>query len=134
MSSGQVTNNAFVPNQTSYQYKRIADSGNVDTIQLNLTDNTLSNMDFQTQLDCINKMKDTATEPSGYMNTGRTISSISIETLPLDHSFKHNHQDINSEITQYDNDEVEERDVPHDTGYIDVTEEQDKMSKKNSRE
>ena len=113
LSSGQVTNNASVPNQTSYQYKRFAASGIVDTIQLNLTDNTLSNMDFQTQLDCLNKMKDTATEPSGYMNTGRILSSISNETLPLNHSFQHNHQDINSEITQLDNDEVEERDVPH---------------------
>ena len=128
-SSGQVTNNASVTNQTSYQYKRFAASGNVDTIQLNLTDNTLSNMDFQTQLDCLNKMKDTATEPSGYMNTGRILSSISNETLPLDHSFQHNHQDINSEITQLDNDEVEERDVPHDAGCIDVTDEQDKMCK-----
>ena len=124
---------ASVTNQTSYQYKRFAASGNVDTIQLNIIDNTLSNMDFQTQLDCLNKMKDTATEPSGYMNTGRILSSISNETLPLDHSFQHNHQDINSEITQLDNDEVEERDVPHDAGCIDVTEEQDKMSKRFSK-
>ena len=62
-------------------------------------------MDFQTQLDCLNKMKDTATEPSGYMNTGRILTSISNETLPLNHPFQHNHQDKNSENTHLDNDE-----------------------------
>ena len=104
-------------------------------------------MDSQTQLDCLNKMKDTATKPSGYMNTSRILASISNETLPLNHSFQQNHQYINSEITQLDNDEVEKRDVPHDhnavyndidpalldTEFIDVTEEQDKMCKRFSR-
>ena len=44
--SGQVSENASVPNQRSYQYNRFAASGIVDTIQLNLTNNTLSNIDF----------------------------------------------------------------------------------------
>ena len=80
---GKVNDKALPANQTSYQYKRISAMGNVDTVQLNLTDNTLSNLDYQTQLDCLNKMKNTATEPSGYMHTGRIISSIRNETLPL---------------------------------------------------
>ena len=62
LSSGQVSKNISAPNQTSYQYKRVA--AFVDTLQLNLNYNTSSNMDFQTQLDCLNKMKDAATEPS----------------------------------------------------------------------
>ena len=98
-SPGRASNNACVPNQTSYQNNRVAASGIVDTIQLNITDNNLSNMDFQTQLDWLNKMKDTATEPSGYMDTGRVLSFISNGTLPLNNSFQQNHQDKNSEIT-----------------------------------
>ena len=47
LSSGQVTNNAYVPNQTSYQYKRFIASGIIDIVQINITDNTLSNIDFQ---------------------------------------------------------------------------------------
>ena len=73
------------------------------------------------------------------MDIGRILSSISNETLPLNHYLQQNHQDINSEITH----ELEERDFHHDhnviykdidlallnNGFIDVTEEQDKMSK-----
>ena len=128
-SSGQVNKNASLPNQTSYQYKRVAASGIVDTIQLNLNDNTSSNMDFQTQLDCLNEMKDTATEPSIYINKSRMMSSISNETLPLNHSFQHNHNvNNNLEITQFGNDESVSND-----GCIDVTDEQEKMSKRYSR-
>ena len=54
---GKVNDKALPANQTSYQYKRISAMGNVDTVQLNLTDNILSNLDYQTQLDCLNKMK-----------------------------------------------------------------------------
>ena len=46
-SSGQVTNNVSVPNQISYQYKRFIASGIIDIVQINITDNTLSNIDFQ---------------------------------------------------------------------------------------
>ena len=63
-------------------------------------------------------MNDTATEPSEYMNTGRILSSISNEILPSNHSFQHNHQDINSEITQLVNDELEVRDAPHDHNIV----------------
>ena len=45
-SSGQVNKNASLSNQTSYQYKRVAASGIVDTIQLNVNDNTSSNIDL----------------------------------------------------------------------------------------
>ena len=47
-SPGRVTNNESVTNQTSYLYNMFTTSGIVDTIQLKLTDNTISNMDFQT--------------------------------------------------------------------------------------
>ena len=90
---GKVNDKALPANQTSYQYKRISAMGNVDTVQLNMTDNTLSNLDYQTQLDRLNKMKNTATEPSAYMHTGRIISSITNETLPLKQNFQYNHQD-----------------------------------------
>ena len=90
-SSGQVNKNASLSNQTSYQYKRVAASGIVDTIQLNANDNTSSHIDFKTQLDCLNEMKDTATKPSVFINKSRMMSSISNETLPFDHSFQHNH-------------------------------------------
>ena len=43
LSSCQVLHNASLPNQISYQYKRFVASGMVDTVQLNLIDNTLSN-------------------------------------------------------------------------------------------
>ena len=46
LSSGQGSKNTSVPNQTSHQYKRVAVSGIVDTIQLTINDNTSSNMDF----------------------------------------------------------------------------------------
>ena len=119
-SSGQVNKNASLSNQTSYQYKRVAASGIVDTIQLNVNDNTSSNMDFQTQLECLTEMKDTATEPSVYINKSRMMSSISNETLPLDHSFQHNHHiTTNTEMTQFGNDEL----VSHN-GCIDVTDQQ----------
>ena len=105
LSSGQVSKNISAPNQTSYQYKRVA--AFVDTLQLNLNYNTSSNMDFQTQLDCLNKMKDTATEPSISINKSRMLSSVSNEILPLNHSFQHNHNiNINLEITQFGNDEL----------------------------
>ena len=39
-SSDQVGKNISVSNQTSYQYKRVATSGIVDTIQLKLNDYT----------------------------------------------------------------------------------------------
>ena len=79
---------------------RVAASGIVDTIQLNVNDNTSSNMDFQTQLECLTAMKDTATEPSVYINKSRMMSSISNETLPLDHSFQHNHN-VTTNIEQH---------------------------------
>ena len=56
-------------------------------------------------------MKDTGTEPSGYVNTCRILSSISNEALPLNHSFQRNHQDIYSEIKQFTNNELEVIDV-----------------------
>ena len=52
------------------------------------------------------------------MDIGRILSSISNETLPLNHFFQYNHQDINSENTQLDNSKVEERDVPHDHNVV----------------
>ena len=128
-SSGQVNKNVSLSNQTSYQYKRVAASGIVDTIQLNVNDNTSSDMDFQTQLDCLTEMKDSATEPSVYINKSRMMSSISNETLPLDHSFQHNHNvTTNTEMTQFWNDEL----VSHN-GCIDVTDQQKKMSQRYSR-
>ena len=147
LSSCKVPHNASLPNQTSYQYKRFAVSGIVDTVQLNLTDNTLSNMDFQTQLDYLNKKKDTATEQSGYMSTSRIISSISNEILPLNDCFQYNHHDSNLDNMQLDNNNSEERDdTNHDTeiydhidqtlinnGVIDITEEQDEMNKRFSK-
>ena len=82
-------------------------------------------MDFQTQLECLTAMKDTATEPSVYINKSRMMSSISNETLPLDHSFQHNHNvTTNTETTQFWNDEL----VSHN-GSIDVRDQQEKMSK-----
>ena len=72
-SSEQVSKNTSVPSQTSYQYKRVAALGIVYTLQLNLNDNTSSNMDFQTQLNCLNEMEDTATEPSMYINKSRIL-------------------------------------------------------------
>ena len=87
-----------------------------------MQDNTSSNMDFQTQLDCLNEVKDTATEPSVYINMSRMMSSISNETLPLDHSFQHNHNYTNTtELTQFGNDEL----VSHN-GCFDVTDQQKK--------
>ena len=124
-SSGQVNKNESLSNQTSYQYKRVAASGIVDTIQLNVNDNTSSNMDFQTQLDRLNEMKDTATEPSIYINKSRMMSSISNETLPLNHSFQHNHNvNTNHEMKQFGNDEL-----VSNNGCIDVTDQQGTRAK-----
>ena len=93
-------------------------------------------------------MKDTATEPSMYINKSRMLSSISNETLPLNHSFQHNHNINNtSEIIQLGNDELEVIDLNNDNnvvykdidpslpnnGCIDVTDQQEKMSKRYSR-
>ena len=53
------------------------------------------------------------------------LSSISNETLPLNHSFQHNHNiNINCEITQFGNDKL-----VANNGCIDVTEEQEKTSR-----
>ena len=104
---GKVNDKALPANQTSYQYKRISAMGNVDTVQLNLTDKTLSNLDYQTQLDCLNKMKNTATESSGYLHTGRIISSIANESLPLNQEFQYNHQDETNTQTELDSSELE---------------------------
>ena len=101
---GKVNDKSLPANQTSYQYKRISAMGNVDTVQLNLTDKTLSNLDYQTQLDCLHKIKNSATEPSDYMHTGRIISSITNETLPLNQQFQYNHIDetyIQTEVDSY---------------------------------
>ena len=50
------------------------------------------------------------------------MSSISNETLPLDHSFQHNHNvKTNTETTQFGNDKL----VSHN-GCIDVTNQQEK--------
>ena len=86
LAIGKVNDITLPANQTSYQYKRISAMGNVDTVQLNLTDNTFSNMDYQTQLD-------STTEPSEYIHTGRIISSITNETLPLNQDFQYYQQD-----------------------------------------
>ena len=108
---GKVNDKTLPANQTSYQYKRISAMGNVDTIQLNLTDNTLSNLDYLTQLACLNKMKSTATELSGYMHTGRIISSITNETLPLNQEYQYNYQDKTHIQTEEDSSDIEADDV-----------------------
>ena len=143
-SIGKVNDKSLSTNQISYQYKRISAMGNVDTVQLNLTDKTLSNLDYQTQLDCLNKMKNTATESSGYLHTGRIISSITNETLPLKQEYQYNHQDETYIQTELDSSELEADNPTQDNnliysginiaqptrGIIDITEEQNQMRRR----
>ena len=57
------------------------------------------------------------------------FSSISNEKLPLNHSFQHNHNiNNNLEIAQFGNDKL-----VSNNGCIDVTDQQEKMSKRYSR-
>ena len=144
LAIGKVNAITLPANQTSYQYKKISAMGNEDTVQLNLTNNTFSNLDYHTQLDCLNKMKNTATEPSGYMHTGRIISSITNETLPLNQDFQYKHQietsiqpEVDSresavdDINQENDLAYNDINVPQSTSSIvDITEEQKQMRKR----
>ena len=141
---GKVSDTGLPPNQTSYQYNRISASGITDTVQLNLTDNTLSNMDYQTQLDCLSKMKNNATVSSGYMRTGRIISSYTNETLPINQNFQYNHHTDTPIPTELEDNEIFDVNVEQDDdimyydthvdkmtlGIMDIREEQQQMSKR----
>ena len=89
-SSGQVKSTLTKPNETSYHYNRFFASGEQDTVQLNLANNTIANMDYKSKLACLNKIMNTTTNTSVYISTSGIISSITNEIHPMDNSLQSN--------------------------------------------
>ena len=144
-SSGKVKNTFATPNETSYHYNRFFPSGEQDTVQLNLANDTIANMDYKSKLASLNKTMNTTTNASGYISTSRIISSIRNEIHPIDHSIQSNIGNTNNENAESIADEREEGDIFNNNGIIldneehthlvgastlDITEEQSKMNKR----
>ena len=83
LSVGKDDTHNSTPNTTSYQYKTYSATGIQNNINLNLTDSTLANKNFATQLLELNLMKEATTEDGGFMKISRIISSITNENLPF---------------------------------------------------
>ena len=68
---------------TSYQYKTYSSTGIENNVNLNLTDTTLGNKKFATQLFELNLMKEATRQDSDYMKISRIISSMTNDNLPF---------------------------------------------------
>ena len=82
--------------------------------QLNLTDDTMSNMCYDKQINILNHTKNNARNISTYMNTGRIISSITNESIPFDHCLQHNNNDSDSDDSQPNSDDEEHDNLTFD--------------------
>ena len=146
-SLGQVRNTFTKPNETSYHYNRFFASGEQDTVQLNLANDTISNMDSISKLACLNMTMNTTTNASGYISTSRIISFITNENHLMDNSLQSNIVNTINENTESIVNETEEGDIfnNHDNivndehthlvgaAILDITEEQSKMNKRFQR-
>jgi len=143
-SSEKVKNTFTKPNETSYHYNRFFPSGEQDTVQLNLANDTIANMDYKSKLASLNKTMNTTTNASEYISTSRIISSIRNEIHPMDHSIQSNIGNIINENTESIVDETEEGNIFNNNDIIvneehthlvgastlDIIEEQSKMNKR----
>ena len=68
---------------TSYQYKTYSSTGIENNVNLNLTDTTLGNKKFATQLFELNLMKEGTKQDFEFMKISRIISSITNENSPF---------------------------------------------------
>ena len=122
LSLGQMPINASSPNKKSYEFESISFIGTQTKTQLNITDDTMSNMCYDKQINILNHTKNNARNLSTYMNTGRIISSFTNESIPFDHCLQHNNNDSDSDDSQPNSDEEENDNITFDevTTYIDV--------------
>ena len=83
LSVGKETSKNPDDNTTSYQYMTYSATGIQNNVNLNLTDTTLGNKNFATQLFELNLMKEATRQDSDYMKISRIISSMTNDNLPF---------------------------------------------------
>ena len=142
-SSRKIFNNESDKNQVSYHYKRFSASGIQDTVQLNVPNDPFSNMNFNKQIDHLEKLKDSSTQCLAYMHSGRLFSSFLQETLPFNFISNNDEQGnnlhpeiINDEYEQerniQDHTVINDETIPwqNPSGTIDITKEQDDIMRR----
>ena len=83
-SCGHFNNRDNGRNEASFQYKRFFPSGMQDTVQLNLCTDTLTDMDYNSKVDYLNRSIEQTADSASYMTQNRIVSSIRNESFPMD--------------------------------------------------
>ena len=97
-STGKLVHNKLSPKISSYKFNRYSASGSLDNVQLNLTDDTISNIYSAKHCDVQSGTKASIRNTSSYMNHARSMACVNENTFPSHFDIASNNYNIVDEI------------------------------------